>query len=187
MLSCDDNFDGQQDLIYLGIPSRVKDGTTQTIPPSYTRYNTLGEISHVPSSHTSRVHFEQPSMTTLHVDTSLPNYMDSHTHSMYLLPSPGPLGGEYGASATPHYERPYYEFNDEGYRARTFGRFPSGINKPLPRYTPIPGPAANSPSRRRFKVLEPDTFDGSTSGVDISEYLLYFDQVAEWNQWGDSR
>ena len=187
MLSYYDDFDSQQDLIDLCISSRVRDGTTQTIPPSYTRSNTLGETTHVPSLHTSRVHFEQPSMSTLYVDTNLPSYMDSRTDSRYFLPSPGPSGHVYGACAPSHYETPYHDFNDQGYRAGTFGRSTSEFNRPLPQYIPIPRPAANSPSRGRVKVLEPETFDGSTSGAEISEYLIHFEQVADWNQWDDSQ
>ena len=41
----------------------------------------------------------------------------------------------------------------------------------------------HSPLPGRIKVLEPETFDGSASDVDISEYLIHFEQVVDWNRW----
>ena len=35
----------------------------------------------------------------------------------------------------------------------------------------------------KFKVLEPETFDGSPSGTDINEYFIHFEQISDWNEW----
>ena len=45
----------------------------------------------------------------------------------------------------------------------------------------------NSPPPGRIKVLEPETFDGSASGVDIAEYLIHFEQIADWNKWNNDQ
>ena len=39
----------------------------------------------------------------------------------------------------------------------------------------------NTPGK--FKVLEPETFDGSPSGTDINEYFIHFEQISDWNEW----
>ena len=31
--------------------------------------------------------------------------------------------------------------------------------------------------------MEPDSFDGFEKGPEISEYLIYFEQIAIWNSW----
>ena len=36
----------------------------------------------------------------------------------------------------------------------------------------------------KTKILEPDSFDGSEKGPEISEYLIHFEQIALWNRWG---
>ena len=36
----------------------------------------------------------------------------------------------------------------------------------------------------KSKMLEPETFDG-TSSAEWSEYLIHFEQIAEWNNWTD--
>ncbi|MEW8547224.1 MAG: hypothetical protein AB2693_27250 [Candidatus Thiodiazotropha sp.] len=36
----------------------------------------------------------------------------------------------------------------------------------------------------KIKILEPDSFDGSEKGPEISEYLIHFEQIALWNRWG---
>ena len=37
------------------------------------------------------------------------------------------------------------------------------------------------------KFLEPDSFDGSTNGPEITEYLIYFEQISSWNNWSDEQ
>ena len=248
MISFDDDFGSQENLIDFGDANRTRDRTSQTNPSSRTQSSTLGGNTHVESSHTNRVHFERPSMTNIHVNTNLPDYTDSpRMESRYGFSSPGGLGCEFGASAPPDYdESPYQASNEQGYRsgANTFGRMPSEMRRTLPRYNPIPGisPAAtppqspthvkttattrsstpyptshllttdpravgsrlhrgfpnfddveeassstHSPPPGRIKVLEPETFDGSALGVDISEYLIHFEQVADWNKWNDDQ
>ena len=238
MISFDDDFGSQENLIDFGDANRTRDRTSQTNPSSRTQSSTLGENTHVESSHTSRVHFERPSMTNIHVNTNLPDYTDSpRMESRYGFSSPGGLGREFGASAPPDYdESPYQASNEQGYRSETntFGRMPSEMRRTLPRYNPIPGisPAAtppqspthvkttattrsstpyptshllttdpravgsrlhrgfpnfddveeasssmHSPPPGRIKVLEPD----------ISEYLIHFEQVADWNRWNDDQ
>ena len=39
------------------------------------------------------------------------------------------------------------------------------------------------PGQGQNKILEPDSFDGSEKGPKISEYLIYFEQIALWNRW----
>ena len=39
----------------------------------------------------------------------------------------------------------------------------------------------NTPGK--FKVLEPETFEGSPSGTDINEYFIHFEQFSDWNEW----
>ena len=37
------------------------------------------------------------------------------------------------------------------------------------------------------KFLEPYSFDGSTNGPEITEYLIYFEQISSWNNWSDEQ
>ena len=39
------------------------------------------------------------------------------------------------------------------------------------------------PGQGKTKILEPDSFDGSEKGPEISEYLIHFEQIALWNNW----
>ena len=39
------------------------------------------------------------------------------------------------------------------------------------------------PGQGKNKILEPDSFDGSEKGPEISEYLIHFEQIALWNNW----
>ena len=34
------------------------------------------------------------------------------------------------------------------------------------------------------KMIEPDTFDG-TSNTEWSDYIVHFEQIADWNNWSD--
>lgn len=40
------------------------------------------------------------------------------------------------------------------------------------------------PEQGKTKILEPDSFDGSEKGPEISEYLIHFEQIALWSRWG---
>ena len=39
----------------------------------------------------------------------------------------------------------------------------------------------------RVKTLEPDSFDGSEKGPEVSEYLIHFEQIALWNRWSSDQ
>ena len=89
MISFDDDFGSQENLIDFGDANRTRDRTSQTNPSSRSQSSTLGGNTHVESSHTSRVHFERPSMTNIHVNTNLPDYTDSpRMGSRYGFSSP---------------------------------------------------------------------------------------------------
>lgn len=47
-------------------------------------------------------------------------------------------------------------------------------------------PTSNILSASKNKMLEPETFDG-TSSAEWSEYIIHFEQIAEWNNWSDSQ
>ena len=36
----------------------------------------------------------------------------------------------------------------------------------------------------KTEILEPDSFDGSEKGPEISEYFIHFEQIALLNRWG---
>ena len=36
-------------------------------------------------------------------------------------------------------------------------------------------------------MLELETFDGSPSGVEISEYFIHFEQISAWKKWNDDQ
>ena len=36
----------------------------------------------------------------------------------------------------------------------------------------------------KIKMLEPETFDGASS-ADWAEYIIHFEQIAEWNGWSN--
>ena len=239
MISFDDDFGSQENLIDFGDANRARDRTSQTNPSSRTQSSTLGENTHAESSHTSRVHFERPSMTNIHVNTNLQDYTYSPgMESGYGFSSPGGLGREFGASAPPNYDESPYQASNGIYR-----RMPSEMQGTLRQYNPIPNarpqssthvksPATmrsstyyptshllttdpravgsrvnrrlpvfdnveevssgyssvkNSQPPGRIKVLEPETFDGSVSGVDIVEYLIHFEQIADWNKWNNDQ
>ncbi|MFI0460208.1 MAG: hypothetical protein ACH254_21700, partial [Candidatus Thiodiazotropha endolucinida] len=38
---------------------------------------------------------------------------------------------------------------------------------------------------RKNKAFEPETFDGSPMGTEWSEYIIHFEQIAQWNNWSD--
>ena len=44
----------------------------------------------------------------------------------------------------------------------------------------------NSDSVIKNKMLEPETYDGTTS-AEWSEYIIHFEQIAEWNNWSESQ
>ena len=49
---------------------------------------------------------------------------------------------------------------------------------------PPTGGASVTDSSTKNKMLEPETFDG-TSSAEWAEYIIHFEQIAEWNKWSN--
>ena len=76
------------------------------------------------------------------------------------------------------------DMSQETDMTRTINRDPwlaSGQNP----FHPLAGHlGVNVPSKN--KMLEPETFDG-TSSTEWTEYIIHFEQIAEWNSWTDTQ
>lgn len=91
-----------------------------------------------------------------------------HAYSNYNLAAPGPHSSGYAHPAGPPTGYPGLSGNPTAFAQQ------NAIN-PNPHY---------SHPRVMNKMIEPDTFDG-TSNTEWSDYIVHFEQIADWNNWSD--
>ena len=97
-----------------------------------------------------------------------PPAYQQHVYSNYNPAAPGPLSSGYAHPAGPPTGYPGLSGNPPAFAQQ------NAIN---------PNPYCSHP-RMMNKLIEPDTFDG-TSNTEWSDYIVNFEQIADWNNWSD--